>query len=105
MADVFMRFSRRIRLKPLGHQRRSTGEEKHRLLQEVGKGWWRLHSPVTLVDGSLLCSSLSPSCCEVGHCSPGTELAQSIRSQEGNYPAELPGISGGDMSIVFLRDL
>lgn len=41
MADVFMRFSRRIRLKP-----------------------------VTLVDGSLLCSSLSPSCCEVGHRSP-----------------------------------
>jgi hypothetical protein len=92
MADVFMRFSRRIRLKPLGHQRRSTAEEKHRLLQEVGKGWRRLHSPVTLVDGSLLCSSLSPSCCEVGHRSPGTELARSIRNSGGRLPSRAPGI-------------
>lgn len=41
MADVFMRLSRRMRLKP-----------------------------VTLVDKWLLCSNLSPSCCEGGHCSP-----------------------------------
>lgn len=41
MADVFIRFSLRTRLKP-----------------------------VTLVDGSLLCSSLSPSSCEAGHRSP-----------------------------------
>lgn len=67
MADVFMRFSRRIRLKP-----------------------------VTLVEGSLLCSSLSPSCCEVGHRSPifvpWLKVAQSPSSHK-------PGAQGANILV------